>query len=412
MPASQASLLQGTSTCPRFYGDLVGMEQPYLPIPDLLTQPGVNRSREVPPRFQVHDQYQFRPSADNSYDNQLLKKLDAKRPLDGRAGLSSSVQDAVPARSSDRPYMQLKPLSLPTRMKHQPLLDSPGRYSETPMTSAVSPRSTPFSHLTQAHEYRSPIDPPSAMDFERSPVPRSRRTNSGSMGDDLSVSTESYDNETDFPMEETSRLRAIHLDDPHHSRMSSLDYQTIGQKRRASSPPGDEPPLHTMSSQSDLLRRRDGVSRGSPTPRLTVIPQHSSVSSVSSAGRSGSYASQLSLTTSMTSAHSYGRRSPVGLSPSGLSPTDPTASPFMTPNSLTMSPRSTMSQRIGPHQRTLSEQKTMVSPRKLTETTLRTNGNVSKIQGFFMCDCCPKKPKKFETAEELRYVHCLLHKLT
>ena len=70
-----------------------------------------------------------------------------------------------------------------------------------------------------------------------------------------------------------------------------------------------------------------------------------------------------------------------------------------------------MAQRIGPHQRALSDQKNMVSPRKLTET-LRTNGTVGKIQGFFMCDCCPKKPKKFETAEELRYVHSLLHKLT
>jgi hypothetical protein len=26
----------------------------------------------------------------------------------------------------------------------------------------------------------------------------------------------------------------------------------------------------------------------------------------------------------------------------------------------------------------------------------------SKLQKFFMCECCPKKPKKFETAEELR----------
>ena len=27
----------------------------------------------------------------------------------------------------------------------------------------------------------------------------------------------------------------------------------------------------------------------------------------------------------------------------------------------------------------------------------------SKVH-FFMCECCPKKPKKFETQEELRYV--------
>lgn len=32
---------------------------------------------------------------------------------------------------------------------------------------------------------------------------------------------------------------------------------------------------------------------------------------------------------------------------------------------------------------------------------LRGNAGVGKIQGFYMCDCCPKKPKKFNTREEL-----------
>lgn len=57
--------------------------------------------------------------------------------------------------------------------------------------------------------------------------------------------------------------------------------------------------------------------------------------------------------------------------------------------------------RTGLHQRGPSDQRNMVSPRKLTEPTLRTNNGVGKIQGFYMCDCCPKKPKKFDTREEL-----------
>jgi hypothetical protein len=24
------------------------------------------------------------------------------------------------------------------------------------------------------------------------------------------------------------------------------------------------------------------------------------------------------------------------------------------------------------------------------------------VQGFFMCECCPKKPKRFESLEELK----------
>jgi len=372
------------------------------------------RSRDsLSTRFRVHEQYQFR-SGNDSYDaldSQMLKKLDSRKPFENpspprQPALIGSSQDAAPAQPAERPFMQLKPLSLPTRFKQQPALDSPLRYTETPITSAISPRSTPFGHHSQpSYEYRSPVDPPSISEFERSPLPRSRRTNSGSVADDVTIYTQdSYDNEPEFPMDgETTRLRAFHLDDSHHSRVGSIDFQTAGQKRRASSPPGDEPPLHTMASSSDLLRRREGVPRGSPQPRL-AIPQNGSISSVSSAGRSGSYASSLSLMTasSMTSAPSYGRLSPVGLSPSGLSPTDASSSPFATPNSLTMSPRSTISQRNGLHSRTVSDQKTLVSPRKLAEVALVRTSGVAKIQGLLMCECCPKKPKKFETEEDLR----------
>jgi hypothetical protein len=41
----------------------------------------------------------------------------------------------------------------------------------------------------------------------------------------------------------------------------------------------------------------------------------------------------------------------------------------------------------------------MASPRKLNDVA-KLNG--TKMQGFLMCECCPKKPKKFETVEELR----------
>jgi hypothetical protein len=50
----------------------------------------------------------------------------------------------------------------------------------------------------------------------------------------------------------------------------------------------------------------------------------------------------------------------------------------------------------------VSDQKTLVSPRKLAEVALVRTSGVAKIQGLLMCECCPKKPKKFETEEDLR----------
>lgn len=280
------------------------------------------------------------------------------------------------------------------------MLESP-RLVDTPLHSAVSPRTTSFAQNARSQEYRSPIEPLSAIDFDKSPFFRTTRQNSGAFPGELTPA-ESCTNDSEFPPEETDRLRRFHIDDGRHSRVNSLSYDAHPQslKRRASSPPHEEPIIRQVSSQSDLLRRREGVSRNSPAPRLSVNPPHGSISSVSSGDRSGSFGA-LSTATSMTSSLSFGRRSPPGMSPSGMSPTDTTASPFATPNSLTLSPRSTMVPRTGPHQRAPSDARNMVSPRKLTEPTIRTGGGVGKIQGFFMCDCCPKKPKKFDTHDEL-----------
>ncbi|KAK7948461.1 C2H2 finger domain-containing protein [Apiospora aurea] len=327
--------------------------------------------------FMSHDQY--RPRDNNDYDNSLLKKFSAQPPR--RSALSSSVNDAHPRYGSENRQSLLPNLSLPIRTGSNFTMEVP----DSSMQSAISPRGLPFSGASSI-DYRSPIEP---ADSDRSPLFRSRRTNSGSVPDDATVSTQgSFDNldDADFPMEETSGIKRLHIDD------SRSEYQRMGLKRRASSPPGDDMMMQSLPGSGELLRRREGASRQSPTPRLTVIPQ-GSMSSVSSVGRSGSYASNISLAaTSMTSGNSYGR-----VSPNGLSPVDGICnSPFSTPISLTHSPQSSIS-RI-PHHRNLSDNRPLASPRKLSDVSKTT---MSRIQGFFMCECCPKKPKKFETAEEL-----------
>ncbi|ETS78977.1 hypothetical protein PFICI_08830 [Pestalotiopsis fici W106-1] len=319
--------------------------------------------------FMSHDQFKFKPA--NDLDSSMLKKFDSRRALDNRspprrAPFSASLNDTVPRQTTLDPRGAM---SLPIR-----------QLGEGPAHPAVPRQSALTMGFAGAREL---------TDMDRSPPHRSRRTNSGSIADDATISTQgSYENpdDTDFPMEDAGMSN------------SQMDYHTTGQKRRASSPLGEESSLQGLPGAGELLRRREGASRASPTPRLT-IPQNS-LSSLSSLGRSAnSYMPSLPLTatstTSMTG--SFGRRSPGGLSPGAMSPVDGICnSPFNTPISLTHSPRSAIS-RI-PHQRQLSESRPLSSPRKLTELP---KASIPRIQGFYMCECCPKKPKKFETAEEL-----------
>ncbi|KAL2270633.1 hypothetical protein VTJ83DRAFT_4 [Remersonia thermophila] len=361
------------------------------------------------------------PQAMNSYhnpgdsiDHSMLERLNRSTR---RPGLSASVNDPPPPRLH---HAQPTTLSLPNRSR-QPF-DS---FAKSPgPLSATSPVNPPFGHHVRGSvDYRSPVRTDGPGAFDRSPLPRTHRLQGGGTGpDDAPLfgygGYDARDDEVDFPMDETSRMRSLAIDD--HGRERDWDrdrdrdrdrerdgYQP-GQKRRASSPPSEDAAL-----ASDMGRKRDGypISRASPAPRLLMIPQNS-VSSLSSASRSGSYTSNLTAS-SITSLGSYGRRSPNPLSPGGLSPTDHMAcsSPFP-PSSQCASPRSTLARSasgLSPHSRTPSEQplppqvtRTVVSPRKVAEIPKSHSNLAARLKGPYMCECCPKKPKKFETEEDLR----------
>lgn len=337
-----------------------------------------------------HDKFQFQSGADAFTD--MKKKLDPLKTFDTKPGVSllsassaSAIDPFTRRLSGDQraPPLSLPTANLPYHLKTSPsVLDSPDRYTQTPRSAiSPSPRSQPF-HLS---DHRSPR---SFSDLDRSPPQRSRRNNS----DD--ASSHGYEVE-DMEMEETNSMKRLRIEDPLRAH-----YDGAGAKRRASADPDDSFPAG-FTTQGDLMRRREGNSRGSPTPRLSAIPQ-GSVSSVSSGGRAGSYSSNLSLLTGSIASMStsYGRVSPGGLSAGGISPngTDPScSSPYSASMSLNPSPRGSLSR--APHQRTISESRPLASPRKLAEVSKPGN---AKISGFFMCDCCPKKPKKFETPEELQ----------
>lgn len=236
---------------------------------------------------------------------------------------------------------------------------------------------------------------------------------------------------TDFPyMEETGAMRHLHLEDraplsldPALQQYSPLpatpSESKLGMKRRASSPPpdsshDDKAPLHSAGSGSDLYQRNSNsnsnnpaaarpTNRASPVNRFAA--QHGSVSSTSSAGlRNGSYASSgaLSVGSSLTSLSSnHDRLSPTSEYPHPQSHPE-RDSPYITSHP---SPRSSLPHS---HPRPPSEKP---SPRKMSSDTpaTRNQNNTPNIQApMYICQCCPKKPKKFETEEELRYVFAAL----
>jgi len=380
----------------------------------------------------VHDKFR---SNTQKYDQSVLQKLDSRRRADNttpprgfyRLPFSSSLNDASP--TSHRAYEHQSPaqkaFSMPVRSARLGATENSfSRWGEGGV-SAVSP---PSHYASGPFDYRSPSD---RDDAERSPLPYLRHTASESLSnseDNHSFasrangdSDRTLDIDADFPMEETSGLRRLRIDDNTLRLEGHSPVSAAGQKRRASSPPREDgqPSLHTVGSASDLYRRRESASRASPTPRLHST--HGSVSSVGSGPRNSPY----------ISTSSYGRLSPGGLSPNGVSPntlSPGTLSPgTMSTNGLSpgglspggASPRSTDGGNDSPYttsssrgsvsspnnKHTVLEPRPQIGARKSSDRSMGQVKRITtdKLHGVFVCVCCPKKPKKFETEEELKW---------
>ncbi|KAB8288873.1 hypothetical protein EYC80_010776 [Monilinia laxa] len=360
--------------------------------------------------FAVHDAYQTSAQA---YDKSLLQKLGSRgdsftpsRPF-AKSPFSSSVNDASPTSriAREHGHPTLKPLSLPIHTQKPALAESPiNRWADSPSSSGISP-GNPYTRLggINSFDYRSPTD---IIDSERSPLPYPRR--SGSIADDASsIASHSRDSyqapspeyEEGFHMEETS-LRRLQIGEEYNGRNEGYSpcSATTGQKRRASSPPRDDGlHLRTVGSASDLARRRESGSRSTPSPRFHSTS--TSISSTTSLPRN-SFSSTLSVAaSSATSLGSYNRPSHGGILPSPMDiSTDMSYNGSM---SLNPSPRGSISAR-STHHRTLSESRPLANARKIPEPLGHVKHNSAPSrQGGFICECCPKKPKKFDTQEEL-----------
>lgn len=340
-------------------------------------------------------------SSSHAYDKQLLSKIGGPNtPTRTTAPpLSSSTQDAATDAHASLHKLngQLKPLSVPDRLYSS--LDSP------------APKWTPSGAASPGYNgFRSPVFDSGSVESHRGRF--GSISTPGPLDETQPQHRGSYDHsifsDHDFGMEENG-IRELNIND--RSPAESEDYQLGpkgGLKRRASSPPSeaareDRP---TTSGRTDLYHRRSAqmlVNRNCTASRFQGTP--GSLSSTGSVGQhSGSISSSYGFSTAASSMTSYGgdqRLSPNALSPLGETELSP-VSPYAANRSLDPSPRGSLSR--PQHQRGFSETEHPQLRKMSTEGLLhsRQNSIASRIPGAYICECCPKKPKKFDSEEELR----------
>ncbi|EED23768.1 C2H2 finger domain protein, putative [Talaromyces stipitatus ATCC 10500] len=321
-------------------------------------------------------------SSSDNYDRHLLSKI----------GKPHS-----PPRTSSILGNDFRSGSLGTSFQPSSLYDSSyslGNYAVSP--GGLSPRSK--ASWKDTSDYRSPSvesnAPSTSIDYDS-------RRRTGALTPQ-SEDTFSFFPRPGRPYQEQSVFPDVECEDDNH--MSHSDYLSgqHGMKRRASSPPR-EPILHKAPSNGDLASRRTSAhhftNHVSPTSRH--LPSHNSISSLSSASwrTSTSFSSSAGLSAG-TSASSYDRMSTGGQSPKsdGDHYHDKAVVNQPSPNG-SVGGFSTLKT---PYYN--GDSKPTVSNRKISFQSgiSGPRGGNSKLGGLYICDCCPKKPKKFETQEELR----------
>ncbi|KAK3113078.1 hypothetical protein LTR53_009977 [Teratosphaeriaceae sp. CCFEE 6253] len=343
----------------------------------------------LPSNYRLHSERQLEQrtleASSNTYDKHLLSRIGGpntpkRQTVSYPSGLPEGAQQSQP--ETERRNSQLKPLTVPER-RHTASnsLDSPAG-ARWPASGAVSPGFNGFWNDN------------GVPDNSRAPS-----TRHGSIAFDDSVSHRgSYDHSmfVNEDLMEDGQMGNLNLHDRSPSGSDECQLKT-GTKRRASSPPRDvtreeRVSISSASGHSEVLPRRS-LPQTHPSPVSRFHPSHSSISSASSLGpRHGSLGSSLGIASIPSSATSYGsgRLSPGAASPA-VDPGPRLGTPYERARALP-----------GSHQRTLSEI-THSSAKPATDSmTHSRSGSLSHLQGSHICECCPKKPKKFDTPDELR----------
>ncbi|KAL5628532.1 hypothetical protein BROUX41_003280 [Berkeleyomyces rouxiae] len=297
---------------------------------------------------QLHSRYNLTSTDD--YSSSIKDKLGSHIPTRPKVSRSFSRSSYSGDMHQKRPSLNTNLLP-PITHSSMPQYASRGGVPDSPpndpySSSAVSPNSciNPFGFGNNS-------------DYDRSPPNHHRMSASSRNGHD------SPSDENDVP------------------RVNTFDRDRSGTKRRASSPLEVEHSLPPGPPHVETIRRRD-MYRGPPSSRLAGVSQVSL----------GHHMAPMAL------ANAYDRV-PPGTIMNGSGPMLAMSgesvphSTFGTGSS-PMNPSPGSSASRGPHQRNNS----MASPRRINE--LKAAGH--KGSSYFMCECCSKKPKRFETLEELQ----------
>lgn len=341
-----------------------------------------------------------------AYDKQLLSRIGGPTtPRKQSASYPPGMQDSTAQTQTERRSSQLRLLSMPG-----------SRHGSIDSTAGVRGPYNQQSSDAGSPAFVSAWDHAPAGDATRS------QTHHASLNHDRRTSvTGSYDHSMfvhdDLPVED-GQMSSLRINDRSPSISDDcLNGLKAGTKRRASSPPRslqtDERSAisNAAGAQGEFLLRRSTQqfpSRDSPVSRFH--PSHSSLSSASSYGgpRHGSLGSSLGIASNPSSATGYtsGRVSPINLSPA-IDPELKTAASYngakgLGPSPTQLSPR---------HQRNLSES-TQPGAQKPSPETVSSHSrreSLEQAHGVHVCECCPKKPKKFDNEDELRYVNRAEH---
>ena len=353
----------------------------------------------------------------NAYDQHLLSKIGKPgSPPRSYFGLSS--------------FLDREPSSLPFHSRHKVSLsslsigDGPPRWNSGPPSAAISPGTRHGWH--DYVSYRSPsLDSPAPSPMDMDAVTRSRhysagcreaaslpsRSNRGSYDQGIFP-----DSDTDFPMEDAVNFHKRNTRDRTASYVEGYSPRSRqSMKRRASSPPRGSifeeshtlhPPLSVGGS--DYEQRRGS---GFPFPvGLTPGARYQgSISSISSASlRNGSYASSTGLSVGASSMSSFDRPSPGGISPtSDLEPYDKAYvghGALKSPTNISTAP-GRLPQFFEPAEGKGPPSLVRKASTQSAASLSTSKSNAPRIGRLHICECCPKKPKKFDTIEELRWVY-------
>ncbi|CAD0089157.1 unnamed protein product [Aureobasidium vineae] len=233
--------------------------------------------------------------------------------------------------------------------------------------------------------------------------------------DDNSSHRGSYDQSMflneEFSTEE-GQMKDLNLNDRDDFQLGAKP----GMKRRASSPHRDSlredrSSISSAPGGGDLYTRRS-LQQQYPNRNPSISASryapshHGSISSASSYNpRHGSLASSYTLSVS-SSATSYasGRISPGMMSPAII---DPELGAMGYTNAKPLNNQSPAPQQImPPYTRTMSDTPIHNALHTPADSAPQSRHNsLPGVQGIFICDCCPKKPKKFTREDDLRTHH-------